>query len=533
MSYFQIVTPPIINEINESDYTSYYVDPVKGDDNNTGISEGAPVKTLDKVAGLTKGVKTKLLLKSGATFTGTLTLSNLQSDDKKPLIVDIYGGNERAIIDGNGADNAVAIRSGNVRFRNIKITNKSGKRGIFVTPETAGAFSNIEISGCLFEEINWAGYCELPDSPADIDVEAICPNSKYNYNYGGIIFEANTPDSIGASWFENIYITDNELRCVAKTGIWLNTSWCKRPGLPWGNNEYINDDNGWFPSKNVIVRNNFISHVGGDAIVLIATRNSFLDHNTVYHANYLGRQGYFCGGIWPHSSIDFTTQFNEVAYTHLEHGAGDGEGLDVDIGCINTVVQFNYVHHNDGGAILICNNRSDLGIGDHRGTVIRNNVFYANGQPERGVFTISSSVGKTDIYNNTIIVTPQSSALLVLSADWAKTGNSSEFTFRNNIFAATSPILSIFTLSFIDECHFENNLFWQVDSQPANDKHPHLFDPKITIPLIFDGYIQGLKFNALEPKVFSEGILFDGMSESDFAGNPAKGIKYIGAFANK
>ncbi len=533
--YDEVSVPPTINDIDESNYTVYYVDNSSGNDKNSGLSENTPIRTLNKAAIIAQNSNTKILLKSGQVFKGPLWLEHLSSTSGNPLIIDSYGGDTRPTIDGVGIDAAVAIRDDNVRFRNIRVTNKEGGKGISITPVVAGAFKNIEITGCRVEEVNWLGAGVLPETPKELDVESICPNARYKYDNAGISFEANTTKDIGPSWFENIYITNNEIHKVSRTGIWLNTQWGKRPGLSWGNNKYISDDEGWFPARNVVVQGNNISHTGGDAVVLVATKNSFIDHNVVFHANYLGRTGYYNAGIWPHSSVNFTMQYNEVAYTHLEHGSGDGQGMDVDIACVNTIVQFNYVHHNAGGGLLICNNKSDGQIGNHRGTIVRNNVFYDNGNDfEKGAFiTASSAVKDVSVYNNLVIASNRLSDLkFVLSADWAKIGKNENFTFKNNIFVGTAPVRAQFDIVHILNCKFENNLFYQVGSQSIlMDSRLLDYDPLVNIPDGFDGYENGLKFKPQELKIFTDGLVFPGMSRRDMAGNEVVGIKYVGAFA--
>jgi hypothetical protein len=462
----------------------------------------------------------------------------LQGTETKPFIVDKYGGDARPVIDGNGATVAVEIQDGNIRFRNIMVTNKTGENGILAVPKIAGAMKNIEIRGCRVEEVNWAGSDQVIDvNPAQLDVRTICSDARYKYGAGGIHFVANTSTSVGASWFENIFITNNEIFKVSRTGIWMDSQWTKRPGIDWGYNDYVDDEHGWYPARNVVVQGNDISYTGGDCAVLIATRDSYLDHNKAYHANYLGRSGYYNASIWPHSSINFVMQFNEVAYTHLENGGGDGEGLDVDIACINTLVQFNYVHHNDGGGILICNNKSTINgqdrIGDHRETVVRNNVFFDNGKDaDKSAFlTINSAVGKTDLYNNTVIVTDRRpDPVFVVSADWANIGKSKNVTFKNNIFTASGAVSAKFTLSHINNCVLDNNLSFQIGNSIGNTNNLYDFNPQIAIPVVFDGYDNGLKFIPKESKTFQSGTIFDGMPEKDMAGNSTKQIKYLGAF---
>ena len=63
------------------------------------------------------------------------------------------------------------------------------------------------------------------------------------------------------------------------------------------------------------------------------------------------------------------------------------------------------------------------------------------------------------------------------------------------------------------------------------DSSPLRYDPKINAPVSANGFNQALKFRATEPKAFTDGVLFDGMADTDFEGNPVQGIGYLGAFA--
>lgn len=525
--YSEVITPPSISQVDESDYTIYYVDSEAGSDANDGLTAGSAFQTLNKISTLTKEPATKVLLKSGSVFKGTLTLKDLKGTAQKPFIVDIYGGNNRAVIEGSG-DQTVLIQDDNVRFRNIFITNKGGKRGLRIQALEAGAMENIEITGCRFEEINWAGNAEFVGvNPASLDVRAICSDGNFNKEFGGIIIEAFTPRTTGASWYENLFVTNNEFYQVCRTGILLTTRWGSRIGVGEGYNEYVNDDTNWYPCKNVVIQGNNIQYVGGDGIILMGSDNSFLDHNVCYYANFLGRTGHASVGIWPYSSRNTVVQYNESAYTQWANGSADGEGLDVDIACKNTIVQYNYVHHNVGGGILLCNN----GTENHEGTIVRNNIFLYNGGTTKGsLASISSNVGRTEIYNN-IVITNDKNKRVLFSDDWGKVGNSHDITFRNNIFMSTKPTIGIFDHSYIDNCVFKNNLYYNLGNFKAMDPDALLYDPTITVPADMDGYDKGSLCRPTNTDVFLDGLLFDGMLNTDFAGSSTIGIGYLGAFA--
>lgn len=305
--------------------------------------------------------------------------------------------------------------------------------------------------------------------------------------------------------------------------------WGSRTGAGEGYNEYIDDEHNWYPNTNVVVQGNRLHYIGGDGIVLGGADNSFLDHNVCYYANFLGRTGQASVGIWPYSSRNTVVQYNESAYTQWCNGSSDGEGLDVDIACKNTIVQYNYVHHNVGGGILLCNNETE----NHEGTIVRNNIFLFNGGAQKGALaSISTNVGRTEIYNN-IVITDNKNKRVLFSDDWGKKGKSHDITFRNNIFMSTTPTIGIFDDSYIDNCVFLNNLYYNLGNFQANgmDAAALLYNPGITVPSDMDGYDKGAFCRPTEAKVFLDGLLFDGMLNTDFAGNSAIGIGYMGAFA--
>jgi hypothetical protein len=528
VAYAEPITPPTIATIDESGYTSIYVDCESGADANDGLTPTTAFKTLAKITSMTKTPGMKVLLKSGAVFKESLTLQNLQGTPDKPFIVDIYGGSERARIEATGGEWAVLIEDDNIRFRNIFISNKTGKRGIRILATRAGAMQNIQVDGCRFEEINWTGDAEVEGvTAANFDINSACSAANYNKEFGGIIIHTAS-EPVGASWYENLYVTNNEFYKVCRTGVMLTNRWGSRiPGE--GYNDYVNDDNNWYPCTGVVMQGNDLRYIGGDGIVIWGCDGGFIDHNVCYYANYLGRTGQASVALWPYSSSNTVMQYNEAAYTQWSNGSSDGEGLDIDIACRNTIVQYNYVHHNLGGGILICND----GTENHEGSIVRNNVFLFNGGTTKGSMAcIATNVGRTELYNN-IVITDAVNKRILFSDDWGKLGNSHDFHFRNNIFMSVTGTAAVFDDTYIDNCVFENNLYYQLGNFLSNgmDAGALLYNPGITVPAETDGYDKAQMLRPGEPNVFLHGLLFDGMLSTDFAGASATGIGYLGAFA--
>lgn len=533
VTYSEAAVAPTISEVDDNDYTVYYVDSKSGNDNNNGLSEASAFKSLAKITEFSKNgfqPKTKVLLKSGTTFEENLVLKNLTGTPEKPFIMDIYGGKDRPTISGYG-DQAVLIQDDNIRFRNIRITNLTGSRGIRIQTNIkgTGAFKNVEITGCRIEGVNWAGNAAFEGvDPATLDVEAIAPGARFSTKeFGGIILETATTVEQGPSWYENLFITNNVIKQVCRTGILITAKWGQRDKPGSGLNGYVNDNTNWYPNRNVVIQGNDISYVGGDGLIMMGCTESYIDHNRCFHANFLGRDGQASAGLWPYCSTNIVMQFNEAAYTWLAHGSADGEGLDVDIACKNTLVQYNYVHHNKGGGILLCN----IATGEHKGTIIRNNIFYKNSGTLRGsLMTVSSNVGKTDVYNNTVVIDP-ATPQVIYTDDWAKAGKSNGFHYFNNIFIASTPCTATFDMHNMENPVFENNLFFQLGSAFTIDSKALRYDPKIALPTSADGFAKTATFKPAEANVFLNGLLMDGMAPIDILGSDTKNIKYIGAIA--
>lgn len=534
VTYMEVPTPPVIPAIDESDYIVYYVNPENGNDDNNGLSESAPFKTLEKITIFSRDAlfqpKTKVLLKSGASFSETIVLKNLAGTPEKPFIFDIYGGSERASINGAG-DQVILVQDDNIRLRNIRVTNPTGTRGIRVQTglKGIGAFRNVEITGCRIEAVNWAGNVPFEGvDPATLDVEAIAPGARFSTKeYGGIILETNTTVEQGPSWYENLFITNNEIKQVCRSAILITAKWGQRDKPGNGLNGYISDEENWYPHRNVVVQGNYINHAGGDGLIMMGCTDSYIDHNRCFNANFLGRNGQASAGLWPYCCTNITMQFNEAAYTWLAHGSADGQGLDVDIACKNTLVQYNYVHHNKGGGILLCNIKE----GDHSGTIIRNNIFHKNEGAYRGsLMTVSSSVGKTEVYNNLVVINHATPKIL-FTDDWANAGKSHDFHYYNNIFMSDQPCTGEFDRHNMEPVLFENNLFFQVGSAYTIDDTALRYDPKITPPNASssNGFDKTTSFRPAESKVFQDGLLFNGITAEDILGNDIINVKYLGA----
>lgn len=550
---------PDYAEISDVGYTRYYFDSQNGADTNDGLSEASPKKSLSAANELIKAVSepTMILFKAGSTYRGTLELAGYAATKEQPLLIDSYAETETAQyakIESTGI--CVVIRDGNLRVSGLELTAPTGQNGISISTSKAGALSDLVISDNYIHDVNFRWSLEASPEDTDphgIDVRKVTSDTNYTYGHGGIVLNAATNKFVGPSWCEDVWIENNVIERTSRVGMFLNSSWAQRPGMNWGYNGYYDDEHNYYPHKRFVIRNNAISYTGGDGIVLLAGRDSYIENNTCYHAQYLGRANFWNAGIWIHSGKDIVIRNNEAAYTHFTN---DGQGFDIDIGCSDILFEKNYSHDNEGGGILLCNQSTEIAAYDREGNLVldgaglpdirrrfspwdrvtlRNNVFADNGG---SVVHVGGKCDGISFENNTVIVKGESfSEPIVSTADFGNSGEKGgNWKFVNNIFYVRQPKNSRLSMSFCKSYTFENNVFCGYPEE-FNKTLSGLGKNNKVFEVGFAGFyggdgLDGAKIFASDnPEVLSVGAKLEKMAQKDYGGNEAEGISYVGAFA--
>jgi len=129
---------------------NYYVDAVKGSDNNNGLTTSSAWKTLAKISVTVFKPGDVIAFKSEQRFIGILSISS-NGNKGAAILYTTYGGSKPAIIEGNG--DSVAIYSYNKQYleiKNLSITNfRKGIikvddlfNGIYIVNEDAGTLNH-------------------------------------------------------------------------------------------------------------------------------------------------------------------------------------------------------------------------------------------------------------------------------------------------------------------------------------------------------------------------------------------------------
>lgn len=574
-TYEAVTDYPEYADVDLSDYTVYYFDGENGNDENDGLSEENPKKSISAanrtISKVKKGTPTAIYFKAGSVYESVLNVGRFTASEDKPLIIGAYGAtSETPYPVFKGTPSCIEVTAGNVRISGLEITNPEAIRGIYAYTISAGAIENVVLSNNYLHDINFDFEAGLPKNlqgqglmPQDIEditapatklsVASVCPTDKFVYANSAIYFDAPTLKSQGASWFENVWVDGNKIERVSRDALFVTSNWIKRPGIDWGVNDYVSDDEGWYPHKNFNVVNNHVEYTGGDGMVVLGTKGGYMQNNTLYHAQYLGRGGYYNAGLWVHSCVDYVIQFNEAAYTHMQNGAGDGQGFDIDIGNRNITFQYNYSHHNQGGGILLCTSGGDFPARDENGdyiyddefnlpvleykviwenVTIRNNVFADN---DKAVFTHSDALKNLDIVNNTIILKGESGSEKITEANGFFSDILNEnVNFKNNLLYLRNKRNISFSMVYTPELSVENNLFYNFNDSildEVNAKNTCFIDPGFEGVQAENGLEKAAAFRVNNAEILSLGKYLEKMNSLDYSGKNAQNKNYIGAFS--
>ncbi|MDQ6419552.1 carbohydrate binding domain-containing protein [Paenibacillus sp. LHD-117] len=376
---------------------TYYVDATNGSDANAGTGTGTAWKTLNKVNGTTFQPGDRILFKRGESWTGRLWPKG-SGTNGSPIAIDTYGSGSAPLINGNGQESAVYLYNQQYwEIKNLEIKNENGsssrRMGIYVVNEDGGTLRHIYLIGNNVHDV-YGNNVKDGNGSSGIKVRTIAGSVQ--------------------SKFDDVRIDGNTVGPrVDRTGIDINSDyWCRTDSGCQGAYN-------WYPSTNVVIENNYVSDVGGDGIVPMATQGAIVQYNTVNGFNM--RSGTVNAGIWTWNADDTVIQFNEA---FNGNSTADGQGFDIDYGQSRTIVQYNYSHDNDGGFILIC----QPGGAKNDGGIVRYNISQNDGAR---LFQLAGPTTNTSVYNNTLYLPPGSSTSPIYAGSWD--GYTQSIAFRNNI----------------------------------------------------------------------------------------------------
>ena len=496
---------------NTATGTTYYVDSENGnaDENATGTSKDDAFKTLKQVNAVNLQPGDQVRFKRGSFFNGEalhFTKEDSGSADAS-VVISTYGDESAArpqintngkgrwnLNYGNPLDNQNHKWKGEVssciliedteyiEINGLELTNN---RATDKVPETdsngnvrdyndAYAMDRTGVAG-VAKDNGTVDHIVLND----LYIHDVTGNvyNKHMTN-GGIYFIMEKPTNeatTGVARYNDVKIKNCYLDTVNRWGIAVGYTY------QWGRftNASLSDEvMSTYGASKVVIENNYLNNVGGDAITTMYCDNPLIQYNVSENAakqinktdysqqqpsldangNETGKQdvgaGRVAAGIWPWKCKNAIFQYNECFATlNASSGNGDGQPWDADYGD-GTNYQYNYSHGNTASTIMFCGPQS-----------INNTFRYNISQNEdMGPLDPAGNTGNCQVYNNTFYIKAG------LNTIWHRShGNGGPVTAENNIFyfAGSTPA-TVSNWNPSNNKVFDNNLYYNVSNYPTD-----------------------------------------------------------------
>ena len=566
--------------------TTYYVDSQSGSDSNDGTSESKAFKTLEKVNDLDLEPGDTVLLKKGSVFEDQ-ALQFTKEDSgtaEAPVKISTYGEGDRPQINTNGhgqwdLNYGTPLDNRNHKWKGkvsssilIKDTEYIEIEGLELTNDRKSA-TDTEKNKAYNDAyaMDRTGVAGVAKDNGTVDhivlndlyIHDVTGNvyNKHMTN-GGIYFIVETPTNeatTGIARYNDVQIKNCSLDKVNRWGIAVGYTY---QWSQFTTGALSDATMAKYGSSNVVIENNYLNHVGGDAITTMYLDRPMVQYNVSENAaeqintiDYSQQQpslnangeengkqdvgaGRVAAGIWPWKCKNAIFQYNECFKTlNASSGNGDGQPWDADYGD-GTNYQYNYSHGNTASTIMFCGPES-----------INNTFRYNISQNEdMGPLDPAGNTGNCQVYNNTFYIKAG------LNTIWHRShGNGGPVTAENNIFyfAGSTPA-TVSNWNPSNNKVFDNNLYYNVANYPtdanavkvsagtavlvdagsgpvaaAEDKQARKHeDPTATT--VFDGY----KLAANSPAINAGKVIVDrnGYSiDHDFFGHAITAVPEIGA----
>ncbi len=401
--------------------TDYYLDCGAGDDENSGLSAEAAWRSPEKINVTTFAPGDAILLKRGSRCLGMLWPKG-SGEEGRPIRIGAYGNGPLPLIDGSGYEAALKLFNQEYwRIENLETTG-GDPYGVFVSGDQ-GTLRHFRLTNLVVRDVT--GQVKTKNS-------------------GLVVFHSGG----GGQTFDDIVIDG--------VTAYNTTQWCGIlvRGAPGS------DLSDWSRrAANVVIRNSIVHDVFGDGIVMFEVHKGLIEKSVVWRTGLQPTQTIGTpNGIWYWSCSDCVIEWTEGFF--VDSPGVDGGVYDIDWGCDNSIIQYNFGHDSMGYCASV------FGAGEYTTTnsIVRYNVCVNNGRSPKlarrqGDMYLSTwgggSLDGVEIYHNTFYWNPPINApvLVIDRADFV--GSHPNF-FRNNLIVSTVPAMA----QSFSPLASDHNLFW-------------------------------------------------------------------------
>jgi len=253
--------------------------------------------------------------------------------------------------------------------------------------------------------------------------------------------------------FEHVRVTDSDLHDNLRGGMEIAGR------LPYDDRRYAHAD--------VVVRGcrafgntgdpNFARNHSGSGIVLYQVDGGSIERCKAWNNGALGDNRAGGGvGLWVCAARRVVIQECE-SFANKTRGM-DGGGFDIDGGCEECVLQYNYSHDNDGPGLMVYT--YPYASYRDRNNLVRFNISENDSRRSRtyaGLWIRADGRNMTglEVHNNTVVI-----------GDWSDQaasvhGEGVEARIRNNVFVSRGRALALKVSDPRPGVRFEGNLYWR------------------------------------------------------------------------
>jgi hypothetical protein len=375
----------------------------------------------DKINATTFVPGDSILLKRGCRYRGTLWPKG-SGQQGRPIRIGAFGTGALPLVDGTG--NEAALKLFNQEYWHIENLETTGgdPYGVLVSGDR-GTLRHFRLTNLVVHDVT---------------------GQVKNKSSGLVVLKSGGSDQT----FDDIVIDG--------VTAYNTTQWCGIMILGAAGRD-LSD---WSRrARNVVIRNSIVHDVYGDGIVMFQVHKGKIEKSVAWRAGLQPTQTIGTpNGIWYWSCSDCVIEWTEGF--SIDSPGVDGGVYDIDWGCDNSIIQYNFGHDSMGYCASV------FGSGNYTTTnsLVRYNVCVNNGRSPKlarrqGEMYISTweggSLDGVEIYNNTFYWNPPIDAPVLL-IDQAEFAGSRPNFFRNNLIYSAVPAMA----QSFSPLASDNNLFW-------------------------------------------------------------------------
>lgn len=386
----------------------HYLDCAAGDDSGDSLTPQTAWKTLGRASTFTFQPGDSLLLKRGSTCSGMLAPKG-SGDEGRPISLSAFGTGALPRIIGTGHEAGLKLQDQqHWSIANLDVTGGS-PYGVLITGSVPH-LKHFRITNVVIHDVT--GEPKTKQS----GLLVIGSDEKT-----GTVFDDIVIDGVTA------YNSSQWAGIIVSAG----------PFNPQGGSPHGSD---------ITIRNSIVHDVAGDGILLALAKNGLIEHNVSWntgmqHTESIGTPN----AIWEWECNQCTVQYNEGFFS--DSPGVDGGVFDIDWGCHDNIVQYNFAHDSQGYCASIFGAEGEAGSSTN--SIIRHNLCLDNGRSPRlasrqgAIYLSTWNRGKlkgVEIYNNTVLWDPPPDAPALVNEAEIEPG--APRMFSNNLIVSRSSLLA-------------------------------------------------------------------------------------------